>query len=130
MKSEEVLLRELLRDEEEAVAHYVNAADKIKNEAIKKILLDIADEEKVHKGELLRCLKELGITDKFEIRQGKHEATNKMLTDRLREIQGMLDDIAIKHNMLPDQVAIIPAPPVEVEVEEIIAGDEEPKKEG
>ena len=125
MKSEEVILRELLVEEEKAVADYVNAADKIKNEAIKKVLLDIADEEKVHKGELLRCLKEIGVTDKFEIKQGKHEANNKMMVDRLREIQGMLDNIAMKNGMLPDQVAIIPAPPPE-ELEEIVI--EEPKE--
>lgn len=117
MKSEEVLLRELLRDEEEAVAHYMNAVDKIKNEAVKKILLDIAGEEKVHKGELLRCLKEIGVSDKFEIKQGEHEANDKMLSDKLKDIQNMLDFMAIKHGTAPDVVTIIPAQPQEVEIE-------------
>lgn len=116
MKSEEVLLRELLRDEEEAVAHYMNAVDKIKNDAVKRILLDIANEEKVHKGELLRCLKEIGVSDKLEIKQGKEEATHKMLTDRLNEIQYILNDMANKHGVIPDQVTIIPAPVEDVEI--------------
>lgn len=115
MKSDEVMLRELLVEEEKAVKDYIDRADKIRNESIKKVLLDIADEEKVHIGELLRCLKELGICDKPEIKQGKHEANNKMLSDRLGEVQRILDMMAYKNGVLPDQVTIIPTPMPPVE---------------
>ena len=115
MKSDEVMLRELLVEEEKAVKDYIDMADKIRNESIKKVLLDIADEEKVHIGELLRCLKELGVCDKPEIKQGKHEANNKMLSDRLGEVQRILDMMAYKNGVLPDQVTIIPTPMPPVE---------------
>lgn len=123
MKSDEVMLRELLVEEEKAVKDYIEMADKIRNEAIKKVLLDIADEEKVHIGELLRCLKELGVCDKPEIKQGKHEANSKMMSDRLGEIQMMLGMMAMKHGTLPDQVMIVPAQPEEP-IEVIIEPEE------
>ena len=109
MKSEEVLLRELLVEEEKAVADYVNVADKIKNESIKKVLLDIAEEEKVHKGELIRCLKEIGVHDKFAIHKGEEEVNHMLLKQGLMKVQDMLNDIAFRHGEeVPDKVIIVP----------------------
>jgi len=61
-------LRDALIAENEAVKQYEAIADSISNPKIKKVLQDIADEEKVHAGELMALIK-----DKKFIEEGKKE---------------------------------------------------------
>ena len=75
MEKQEVIVREMIRDESEAVAHYTKAAMKVEDERLKKLLLDIRDEEKVHIGELKQALVEiLGISDEGKEAEGREEA--------------------------------------------------------
>ena len=83
----EVILRTLIAEEETATAHYLKYAHKVAEKAeehqdpkglkIAKVLEDIANEEKVHIGELQECLKLLGVSNK-EIQDGEKEAEEKM----------------------------------------------------
>ena len=50
MEKQEVIIREMIRDESEAVAHYTKAAMKVEDERLKKLLLDIRDEGKEAEG--------------------------------------------------------------------------------
>jgi len=77
--NDEDLIRDLLSKEEDAVSSYVDAANKCTNEDVRKVHLDIASEEKVHKGELLTLLKVIGVCDCAELRQGEEEATSKII---------------------------------------------------
>ncbi|MDT8357727.1 MAG: ferritin family protein [Methanomicrobiaceae archaeon] len=52
-------IRFMIAAEYEAVQLYVQLAEATDNKLAKEVLLDIADEEKVHAGEFLRLLKEL-----------------------------------------------------------------------
>lgn len=52
-------IRLMVTDEYEAISIYTQLAESIDNELAKEVLLDIADEERVHAGEFLRLLKEL-----------------------------------------------------------------------
>ena len=79
----EAVIRKLLSDEQEATASYLKAAHKVREKAeehedpvglkIAKVFEDIANEEKVHIGELQKCLKALGVSDK-ETEEGEKEA--------------------------------------------------------
>ena len=83
----EVLLRNLIADEQEAVSGYLKAAHKIKEKAeehndatglkIVKVLLDIAKEEEVHIGELDKLMKLIGVSDSAE-KEGEKEAAEKL----------------------------------------------------
>ena len=83
----EVLLRNLIADEQEAVSGYLKAAHKIKEKAeehndatglkIMKVLLDIAKEEEVHIGELNKLMKLIGVSDSAE-KEGEKEAAEKL----------------------------------------------------
>ena len=83
----EVLLRNLIADEQEAVSGYLKAAHKIKEKAeehndatglkIVKVLLDIAKEEEVHIGELDKLMKLIGVSDSAE-KEGEKEASEKL----------------------------------------------------
>ena len=83
----EVLLRNLIADEQEAVSGYLKAAHKIKEKAeehndatglkIMKVLLDIAKEEEVHIGELNKLMKLIGVSDSAE-KEGEKEASEKL----------------------------------------------------
>ena len=83
----EVLLRNLIADEQEAVSGYLKAAHKIKEKAeehndatglkIVKVLLDIAKEEEVHIGELNKLMKLIGVSDSAE-KEGEKEAAEKL----------------------------------------------------
>jgi uncharacterized protein len=63
--------------EEEAVHIYTSHADATDNELAKRVLLDIADEERVHAGEFRRLLSILteGEEDKF-VAQGAQEVND------------------------------------------------------
>ena len=52
-------IRLLIADEYEAIQVYTQLAESIENELAREVLLDIADEERVHAGEFLRLLQEL-----------------------------------------------------------------------
>ena len=83
----EVLLRNLIADEQEAVSGYLKAAHKIKEKAeehndatglkIVKVLLDIAKEEEVHIGELDKLMKLIGVSDSAE-KEGEKEAAETL----------------------------------------------------
>ena len=83
----EVLLRNLIADEQEAVSGYLKAAHKIKEKAVEhndatglkivKVLLDIAKEEEVHIGELNKLMELIGVSDSAE-KEGEKEATEKL----------------------------------------------------
>ena len=83
----EVILRNLIADEQEAVSGYLKAAHKIKEKAeehndatglkIVKVLLDIAKEEEAHIGELNKLMKLIGVSDSAE-KEGEKEAAEKL----------------------------------------------------
>ena len=52
-------IRLMIAAEYEAIQIYVQLAESIDNELAKEVLMDIADEERVHAGEFLRLLQEL-----------------------------------------------------------------------
>ncbi len=52
-------IRLMVTDEYEAISIYTQLAESIDNELAKEVLIDIANEERVHVGEFLRLLKEL-----------------------------------------------------------------------
>ena len=78
----EVILRNLIADEEQATAGYLKAAHKVAEKAeekgdslglkIAKVFKDLANEEKVHIGELKKCLELIGVSDK-EQQEGENE---------------------------------------------------------
>lgn len=78
---DEILIRELLTKEEDAVKSYLEAAAKASDKNVRKVLIDIAIEEKVHKGELIMLLKLVGACDHAEIEQGKEEVANTIMSD-------------------------------------------------
>ena len=45
MNNDIVIIRNMIRDESEAVAHYEDAANKVMNPILKKLLTDIKEEE-------------------------------------------------------------------------------------
>jgi len=70
------LLRALRLDlsaEEEAVHLYLSHADATDNELAKKVLRDIADEERVHKGEFQRLINILSKEEESFLAQGAEE---------------------------------------------------------
>lgn len=52
-------IRLMVVDEYEAISVYTQLAESTDNELAREVLLDIANEERVHAGEFLRLLKEL-----------------------------------------------------------------------
>lgn len=66
-------VRLMIADEYEAVQVYTQLAESIDDELARDVLLDIADEEKVHAGEFLRLLKELAPDEAAFYDQGARE---------------------------------------------------------
>jgi len=66
-------LRQGLAAEEEATHLYTLVAERSDNEKVKKVLLDIAREEQVHKGEFQQLLDELDPEEKEAIEEGRKE---------------------------------------------------------
>jgi rubrerythrin len=66
-------VRLMIVDEYEAVQVYTQLAESIDDELARDVLLDIADEEKVHAGEFLRLLKELAPDEAAFYDQGARE---------------------------------------------------------
>lgn len=101
MNNDIVIIRNMIRDESEAVAHYEDAANKVMNPTLKKLLTDIKEEEMVHIGELKQALKELyGITDNEKEGEGKMEADE--LINKMKRVQAACQTIdAFQTDMLP-----------------------------
>jgi len=76
-------VRYMVAAEYEAVQLYMQLAESTDDELAKAVLVDIADEEKVHAGEFLRLLKELA-PDEEEFYQEGYEEVEEIIED-LRE---------------------------------------------
>ncbi|AIS52730.1 rubrerythrin [Thermoanaerobacter kivui] len=66
-------IRFMVAAEYEAVQLYTQLAEATDNELAKAVLMDIADEEKVHAGEFLRLLKELAPDEEKFYEEGAKE---------------------------------------------------------
>ncbi len=64
--------------EYEAIQFYMQLHDSIDDELSKKVLLDIANEEKEHAGEFLRLLKHLSPEEEKYYENGKEEVEEMM----------------------------------------------------
>ncbi len=71
-------VRLMIADEFEAVQVYTQLAESIDNELARDVLLDIADEERVHAGEFQRLLFELAPGEKELYAQGAIEVEEKI----------------------------------------------------
>jgi rubrerythrin len=74
-------IRFLISAEYEAVQLYMQLAESTDNKLTKDVLLDIADEERVHAGEFLRLLYELAPDEK------------KLYEDGAEEVQEIIDTL-------------------------------------
>lgn len=66
-------IRDALVNEQLAIQQYENICDGTKNKHIKEVLQDIANEEKVHVGELLKLLSEFDNVESESIEEGEKE---------------------------------------------------------
>lgn len=66
-------IRFMVAAEYEAVQLYMQLAESTDNELAKKVLVDIADEERVHAGEFLRLLHQLAPDEKKFYDEGTEE---------------------------------------------------------
>ncbi|HOP68075.1 MAG TPA: ferritin family protein [Methanoregulaceae archaeon] len=71
-------IRFMIAAEYEAVQIYVQLAESIDNQLAKEVLMDIADEEKVHAGEFLRLLHELDPEEEKFYAEGKEEVEEEI----------------------------------------------------
>lgn len=67
-------VRDAIVGEQNAIKQYEVIADACSNEKIKKVMQDIADEERVHVGELQKVLNMMLDDEKDLIEEGKEEA--------------------------------------------------------
>jgi rubrerythrin len=72
-------IRFMVSAEYEAIQLYQQLAESTDNDLAKKVLVDIADEEKVHAGEFLRLLKELDPEEEKFYQQGAEEVEDEFL---------------------------------------------------
>jgi rubrerythrin len=72
-------IRFMVAAEYEAVQLYVQLAESIDNALAKNVLMDIADEERVHAGEFLRLLKELAPDEEAKYAEGAAEVEEEFL---------------------------------------------------
>jgi rubrerythrin len=78
-------IRYLVSAEYEAVQLYMQLAESIEDELAKEVLIDIADEERVHAGEFLRLLQELAPDEEEFYRKG------------YEEVEEMIEELEKKH---------------------------------
>ena len=71
-------IRFMIASEYEAVQLYVQLAESIDDELAKKVLVDIANEERVHAGEFLRLLKHLAPDEEDFYKEGAQEVEKMM----------------------------------------------------
>lgn len=73
-------IRLMISAEYEAIQLYMRLADSIDHELAKKVLVDIADEERVHVGEFLRLLEELDPDEAKFYKEGRQEVEDEFLS--------------------------------------------------
>lgn len=66
-------VRQMVAAEYEAVQMYIQLAESTDNSLAREVLVDIADEERVHAGEFLRLLKELAPDEREFYKKGAAE---------------------------------------------------------
>ncbi|HNR57683.1 MAG TPA: ferritin family protein [Methanothrix sp.] len=66
-------IRYMIAAEYEAVQLYMQLAESTDDELAKAVLVDIADEERVHAGEFLRLLQELAPDEEEKYEEGREE---------------------------------------------------------
>lgn len=71
-------IRFMIAAEYEAIQLYVQLAESSDNELAKAVLLDIANEEKVHAGEFLRLLHELAPDEEGFYKEGYEEVEEEI----------------------------------------------------
>jgi rubrerythrin len=71
-------IRFTIAAEYEAIQIYMQLADCIDNQLAKEVLIDIADEERVHVGEFIRLLYELDPKEKDFYQEGAKEVEEEM----------------------------------------------------
>lgn len=71
-------IRHMIAAEYEAVQLYMQLAESIDDKLAKKILVDIANEERVHAGEFLRLLKHLAPDEEKFYQDGAQEVEEEM----------------------------------------------------
>jgi len=71
-------IRFVVAAEYEAVQMYIQLAESIDDELAKKVLIDIANEERVHAGEFLRLLKHLAPDEEDFYKEGAQEVEQMM----------------------------------------------------
>lgn len=72
-------IRFMVAAEYEAIQLYEQLAESTDNELAKKVLYDIANEEKVHAGEFLRLLKEIQPDEEAFYQEGAQEVEEEFL---------------------------------------------------
>jgi len=73
-------IRFMVAAEYEAIQLYEQLAESTDNKLAQQVLLDIADEEKVHAGEFLRLLKELAPDEEGFYQKGAEEVEEEFLS--------------------------------------------------
>jgi len=71
-------IRFVVAAEYEAVQMYIQLAESIDDELAKKVLIDIANEERVHAGEFLRLLKHRAPDEEDFYKEGAQEVEQMM----------------------------------------------------
>ncbi|GAB6190025.1 ferritin family protein [Marinitoga arctica] len=71
-------IRYMIAAEYEAVQLYMQLAESTDNKLAKEVLIDIANEEKVHAGEFLRLLKELDPEEEKYYNEGAKEVEEEI----------------------------------------------------
>ena len=76
-------IRFMISAEYEAIQLYMQLAESTDNKLVKDVLVDIADEERIHAGEFLRLLYELAPDEKKLYADGQEEVQE--LIDKLKK---------------------------------------------
>lgn len=77
-------IRFMVSAEYEAVQLYMQLAESTDDELSKEVLVDIADEERVHAGEFLRLLHHLAPDEQKFYKEGQEEVEEMMATHGLK----------------------------------------------
>lgn len=76
-ETDEDILRSSIIAETDAVSLYKKFAKRAKSKKIKKIMLDVAEEEEVHKGEFEGLLKSISTDYDKNLKKGEKESNKK-----------------------------------------------------
>ncbi|ADD68718.1 hypothetical protein Dacet_1955 [Denitrovibrio acetiphilus DSM 12809] len=88
-------IRFMVAAEYEAIQLYQQLAESTDNKLAQQVLIDIADEEKVHAGEFLRLLKELDPEEEKFYQQGYAEVEEEFLSGATSEDADNSGDLSI-----------------------------------